>query len=287
MRTKKSLLSILLFIFLFLTPEILPQNHNYKTSSTETDTLYYLPDSTVFFSQYSISDEVYNIFTIFDSPENWESFRIKEIHFLFSEMVKGDTLRELKFFQDTLKTLIYSQTVNEVLDSINVYPNWYKVDISEEIPLISGSVEIPVYVIDEFSLCITDQISSSGNSIGFYESTQSWRTTSDYPIKLVIERTTTDIDEDKNLISTYSLLQNYPNPFNPNTTISYSIANSEFVELKVYDLLGNQVSSLVNEYKSAGNYSTNFSASGLSSGIYFYRIRSGNFVQSKKLILLK
>lgn len=85
----------------------------------------------------------------------------------------------------------------------------------------------------------------------------------------------------------YSLSANYPNPFNPVTTIDYSIKFNGLVSLKVYDILGNEVATLVNENKSAGFYSVNFNASDLSSGIYIYTIKSGNFTDSKKLILLK
>ncbi|MCL4279869.1 MAG: T9SS type A sorting domain-containing protein, partial [Ignavibacteriaceae bacterium] len=85
----------------------------------------------------------------------------------------------------------------------------------------------------------------------------------------------------------YSLSQNYPNPFNPTTTISYSIKSPGLVSLKVYDILGTEVASLVNENQEAGNYSVEFNAYNLTSGIYFYTLTSGNFVETKKLILLK
>jgi hypothetical protein len=85
----------------------------------------------------------------------------------------------------------------------------------------------------------------------------------------------------------YVLDQNYPNPFNPTTTINYSIKSTGLVTLKVYDLLGSKVASLVNEVKEAGSYSVNFNASELPSGIYFYTLTSGNFNSTKKLILLK
>ncbi len=85
----------------------------------------------------------------------------------------------------------------------------------------------------------------------------------------------------------FSLKQNYPNPFNPSTTISYSIQKEERVLLKVYDILGNEVAILVNEEKPAGNYRIQFKTASLASGIYFYKIRAGSFVQTKKMILLK
>lgn len=89
------------------------------------------------------------------------------------------------------------------------------------------------------------------------------------------------------LPSRYKLFQNYPNPFNPTTTINYSIPKASFVTIKVYDLLGKEVATLVNEVKSIGNYNVEFNASILTSGIYFYRMKAGSFVETKKLILLK
>ena len=88
-------------------------------------------------------------------------------------------------------------------------------------------------------------------------------------------------------VFSYSLTQNYPNPFNPVTTINYSIQNSGNVQLKVYDILGNEVVTLVDEQKQEGSYSIKFDASKLPSGIYFYRLISDNFISTKKLILLK
>jgi hypothetical protein len=85
----------------------------------------------------------------------------------------------------------------------------------------------------------------------------------------------------------YALSQNYPNPFNPTTTINYSIKTAGEVTLKVYDMLGTEVASLVNEIKEAGNYSVEFNAVELPSGIYVYRLSTNNFVDTKKLILLK
>ncbi|MFZ1517970.1 MAG: YCF48-related protein [Ignavibacteriaceae bacterium] len=85
----------------------------------------------------------------------------------------------------------------------------------------------------------------------------------------------------------FALEQNYPNPFNPTTSIQYAIASSQYVQLKVYDILGNEVSTLVNEVKSAGTYQIIFDASDLSSGTYFYRLQAGSFVETKKMILLR
>ena len=85
----------------------------------------------------------------------------------------------------------------------------------------------------------------------------------------------------------FELQQNYPNPFNPSTTIKYQIPTAGLVSLKVYDVLGNEVATLVNEDKGAGSYKVEYNASVLSSGIYFYRMHAGSFTQARKMILLK
>ncbi|MBS1493262.1 MAG: T9SS type A sorting domain-containing protein [Bacteroidetes bacterium] len=87
--------------------------------------------------------------------------------------------------------------------------------------------------------------------------------------------------------ASYSLAQNYPNPFNPTTTIKYSIPNDGLVQIKVYDISGKEVMNLVNENKTAGNYEVKFNGANLSSGIYFYRINAGEFVQTKRMMLVK
>ena len=85
----------------------------------------------------------------------------------------------------------------------------------------------------------------------------------------------------------FKLEQNYPNPFNPNTKINFSLPKSGFAKIVVYDSKGSEVETLVNENKQAGNYTVNFNASVLSSGIYFYKISSGGFSDVKKMMLIK
>jgi hypothetical protein len=102
---------------------------------------------------------------------------------------------------------------------------------------------------------------------------------------------TTDIAvvgvDDNITVNSFNLEQNYPNPFNPSTTIKYSLAERSAVTLKVYDVLGNEVASLINATQEAGSHSVNFDASKLSSGLYIYTLNTGNFTSSKKMMLLK
>ena len=85
----------------------------------------------------------------------------------------------------------------------------------------------------------------------------------------------------------YSLTQNFPNPFNPSTTIQYTIADAQRVELKVYDLLGREVQTLVNDVQNPGSYNIMFNAQNLSSGVYFYKLTAGSFTDIKKMTLVK
>ena len=93
--------------------------------------------------------------------------------------------------------------------------------------------------------------------------------------------------DDPLYIYDYDLYQNYPNPFNPTTKIKYQIPELSFITLKVYDVLGNEIATLVNEEKPIGNYEVNFDANNQPSGVYFYRLKAGSIVETKKMLLMK
>ena len=95
------------------------------------------------------------------------------------------------------------------------------------------------------------------------------------------------VSDDELIAEEFELNQNYPNPFNPSTRISYAIPSASFVNLKVYDIIGNEIAVLVNEEKQAGNYQIDFDATELTGGVYFYQLLTGPFVETKKMILMK
>ena len=97
----------------------------------------------------------------------------------------------------------------------------------------------------------------------------------------------TDINGLNNIPIEYSLKQNHPNPFNPTTTISYSLPKSSYVIIKVFDINGREIKTLVNKEQNVGVYNVVFDATSLSSGLYFYTLISENFTSTKKMILLK
>lgn len=99
----------------------------------------------------------------------------------------------------------------------------------------------------------------------------------------------TDVKQETNpvTVSNFDLQQNYPNPFNPSTKIRYSIADQSLVTLKVYNVLGKEIATLVDEVKGEGTYEVNFNGSGLASGVYFYTLQAGKITQTRKMILMK
>ncbi|MGD8306108.1 MAG: T9SS type A sorting domain-containing protein [Ignavibacteria bacterium] len=99
----------------------------------------------------------------------------------------------------------------------------------------------------------------------------------------------TDVDDENpvEIPNEFQLYQNYPNPFNPQTRINFSVSELSFVSLKVFDVLGNEIAVLVNKEKRAGTYEVEFNATELTSGVYFYQLRSGTYIQTRKMILIK
>jgi hypothetical protein len=103
------------------------------------------------------------------------------------------------------------------------------------------------------------------------------------------------VEVDIGMPNGFFLSQNYPNPFNPSTSIEYRVGSSEYVTLKVYDILGNEIATLVDEYRLAGSYEIEFNVAqlsraelaSLSSGVYFYQLKAGSFIRTKKMILLR
>ncbi|NWG28725.1 MAG: T9SS type A sorting domain-containing protein [Ignavibacteriaceae bacterium] len=111
---------------------------------------------------------------------------------------------------------------------------------------------------------------------------------------VMVNISVTDVGENKTNPTTIKLYDNFPNPFNPATRIQYTISNTQFVSLKVYDILGNEIATIVNEEKQPGTYEVEFNAQShsgevrnLTSGIYFYQIQAGSFTQTRKMILMK
>lgn len=132
----------------------------------------------------------------------------------------------------------------------------------------------------------SDTLFSTGNSVDFTggNNNDSWNFGQS---KVIVLRTPTGIAATNEVIDNFRLNQNFPNPFNPVTKINYSIAKSGSVKLSVYDSKGNMVKNLVNERMNAGEYSVDFNGSGLSSGVYYYKIEVNGLSETRKMMLVK
>ena len=141
--------------------------------------------------------------------------------------------------------------------------------------LSSGSYQLVSSVVDYSSTSVSNvTLESSNNYLNV-------------DVVLTADGLTSVKSESNNVVTTYALSQNYPNPFNPSTSISYQLPVNGFVTIKVYNIIGKEIATLVNAYQQSGNYSKEFNANGLTSGVYFYTIKAGNFSATKKMILMK
>lgn len=127
---------------------------------------------------------------------------------------------------------------------------------------------------------VTSIVNTQNNTVSFTSSTASG-------FIALTSSSITAVETAESLPTEFALDQNYPNPFNPSTTISYKLADNANVSLKVYDILGNEVATLINGFQTTGNYKINFDASKLASGVYFYKLQTNSFIQVKKMMLLK
>jgi len=162
---------------------------------------------------------------------------------------------------------------------------------NETITVPSGTynncLKISVETFDSTGTLIRRDIQYYANGIGMVKKERTFPNEEGHTDELISYVTGIDDVEITQTPNNYLLSQNYPNPFNPITTIGYQLPVSGNVSLKIYNLMGEEVITLVNENKEIGNYEVQFDASKLTSGVYFYRLQSNSFTESKKLILMK
>jgi len=182
------------------------------------------------------------------------------------------------------------------IESDSIFGNWTGVGNIYENPLFVNASTGDFHLQDA-SLCIGAGIDSLNISGTFYHCPQFCyyggirpnpaNTIPDIGACESPRETPNSVNNQILIPSEYSLTQNYPNPFNPSTTIKYGIPERKLVELKVYDILGREVITLVNEELDAGYYQVNFNAAHLSSGVYLYQLKTGGFIETKKMLLIR
>ncbi|MDH3269226.1 MAG: T9SS type A sorting domain-containing protein, partial [Ignavibacteria bacterium] len=158
------------------------------------------------------------------------------------------------------------------MNNANILSFWLKPDEHPAIRAFHGTSSKVVFTTFGF-----ETIALAERRALFAERILDWL---DIPVS--VEDTQSDL-----LPASFELMQNYPNPFNPVTSINYQVPEATLVSIKVYDLIGREVAVLVNEVKQAGNYQVTFSSENLASGVYFYRMTTGDFSSVRKMNLLK
>jgi hypothetical protein len=244
--------------------------------------------------------------------QNWDPILsevtpVDSIAFDLSYQDYFDTYRAFKYqwktnlFTTNTDSLNFGKvtTGNSMIKQFTVFnPHNSAVTINEfycSDPSFTTNIKVPVTIESKDSLIVP--VTFNPAQEGNFKATFNVRNTGVYneeqqmiARQVILSGTTYDISQVNSGTITprqFELSQNYPNPYNPTTTINYSIDKPGIVKLSVYDIRGSKITTIVNENKPAGNYSVNFIASSLPSGIYFYKLEAGQYSQIKKMILLK
>jgi hypothetical protein len=195
----------------------------------------------------------------------------------------------------TENNIIYTQTGNGSCAGASAYHHEHVVKA-----MINGDLGTPVVtsghwmtgemVTKSLSYTVPEGIVPDNCNINIFVYKVGTAISTDYLVQQALTfpmTTTTGIGNNGTVVSDYSLAQNYPNPFNPVTNIRYSIPTDGNVSFKVYDMLGNQVAEYVNGFQKSGIYTVTFDGASLASGVYYYKLEAGNFVETKKMMLVK
>lgn len=236
-------------------------------------------DSTFFNIMRSYSDDPnlkYGVATTEDFQAVAENVSGQNLNYFFQEWIYGENYP--KYTVGWNKTPvggdIYQITLN-IIQNVNSNPAYFTMPVKVKINTSLGDTIVTLFN-NAQSQNFQFQVNGFPNSIVFDPG--------NWILKDLLGITEV---KNENLPASYSLEQNYPNPFNPATTIEYSLPQNGFVSLKVFNVLGKEVAALVNGWNEAGKHKIDFDASGLNSGVYFYRLESGSFVDTKKMILLR
>ena len=225
-------------------------------------------------------------FTLFIKPKAREIGTSSDVDFF---VLHGSTdAPTVDVIARGVATLVDDAAYSDITGYINVPPSAYTLDLT----LADGTTLVQSYVADLSGLgggsaavfasgFLTPTNNQNGEAFGLFFALADG-TVGQFPEGVTSVEEFSSITPDD-----YSISQNYPNPFNPSTTINFTIPKNDFVTLKVYNILGSEVSTLVNQELTAGSYKFDFDASNLASGIYLYELKAGSFAQIKKMNLLK
>lgn len=179
---------------------------------------------------------------------------------------------------DSVDTLSHRMLFSEgfPLELTHTMPNTFKNDTV----FWSFKYTAPNSIVVDTIYSVANSVNGDGNPI----LGDKWNFGENFPVRVIDIPVTV---EDEILPSEFQLAQNYPNPFNPGTSIEYTVSSRQYISLKVYDILGNEVASLVNEEKPSGTYQVRFNGTQLSSGVYIYKLETKDIINVKKMLMIK
>ena len=236
-------------------------------------------DSTFFDIMRAYSDDPdlkYGVAITEDFQEIAESVYGQSLEYFFQEWIYGENYPEytVEWSKSLVGGSIFQIDLN-VNQNVNSNPTYFTMPIKIQVNTTTGDTVITVFN-DAQSQNFQFNVNGNPQSINF-----------DYGNWILKDLSPITQIEDQIVPDKFSLKQNYPNPFNPSTKIKYTLVSKAFVILKVFNVLGKEVATIVNSEQDAGSYSVDFDASNLKSGVYFYRIDTGNFIETKKMLLLR
>jgi hypothetical protein len=219
----------------------------------------------------------YGVATTEDFQAVAESVSGLDLDYFFQQWIYGESypIYSVVWSKQSLGGINFDLAI-KITQNLRANPSYFSMPIQVKVNFASGDTTITVFnnaQVQNFNVTV----SGEPTSISF--DPENW-------ILKTVNSVVTGVDDDY-LVDKYTLEQNFPNPFNPTTIIKFNLAKNGFTTLKLYDVLGNEITSIVNGMLEAGLHEIEFNASNLSSGTYFYTLTSGEYSESRKMILLK
>ena len=261
--------------------EIFNGNRSYSKGATVLHMLRGVVGDSVFFNilkNYAASPNVaYGVAVTEDFQAIAENVSGLDLDYFFQQWIYGSNYPKYSVVWSTqnISGNIYDLAL-KITQNTNSNPSFFTMPIQIKVNFASGDTLITVFndaQIQNFNITLNDMPTSISFDPG------NW-------ILKTVNSVVTEVEDELNLYS-FSLDQNYPNPFNPSTTIKFNLAKAGFATLKLYDVLGKEVASMLNSELEAGSHQVSFDASNLPSGTYFYTLTSGSFTETRKMMFLK
>lgn len=278
---KKVFLLVVVFVFVGFS--------NIKAQAVY-DTLYSYPDTTTFYNLTSIQvGDIVKFAVTFWPDSSWESYQVEKL--ILTAPTNIDTSGYSYIFISLGElpddTILYSKQV--FLRDIAIFPNSYTIELNDPVIInrhskfyVTGGIFFVLSISQNLGYAVPGQFAYWFSLIQWIEYVPFY-----FNLKVVVKKNVTSVDDLALVPTEFQLHQNYPNPFNPVTTISWQSPESGWQTIKIYNSLGEEIETLVDEFKPAGVQEVQFINNNLPSGVYFCQLRAGEYVETKKMIMMK